>query len=148
MLDFEELDRIHQAKGPGPVIDRLIEGLRGEKRYHALFDALLMKKRLELGLALVRPTALKDVPDRQREEFEKVYIDSAREVGELLLKENSIPQAWHYFRAINEPAKVTAAIEALPEGSAPDDVVEIALFQGVAPVKGLSLYLGSHGTCS
>jgi hypothetical protein len=148
MLDFEELDRIHQAKGPGPVIDRLIEGLRGEKRYHALFDALLMKKRLELGLALVRPTALKDVPEGQRDEFEKVYIDSAREVGELLLKENSIPQAWHYFRAINEPAKVTAAIEALPEGSAPDDVVEIALFQGVAPVKGLSLYLGSHGTCS
>ena len=147
-LNFEELDRIQRTEGPGPVIDRLIEGLRGEKRYHALFDALLMKKRLELGLALVRPTALKDVPDRQRDEFEKVYIDSAREVGELLLKENSIPQAWHYFRAINEPAKVTAAIEALPEGSTPDDVVEIALFQGVAPVKGLSLYLGSHGTCS
>lgn len=148
-LQFEELERIHQTRGPGPVVDRLIENLRKEKRYHALFDALLMKKRLELGLALVRPTALKDVPDERRDEFEKVYIDSAREVGELLLKEGSIPQAWHYFRAINEPAKVAAAIEALPEGAAaPDDVVEIALFQGVAPVKGLALYLGSHGTCS
>src|SRR5579872_4460595 len=144
-LQFEELEQIHQTRGPGPVVDRLIESLRSEKRYHALFDALLMKKRLELGLALVRPTALKDVPDERRDEFEKVYIDSAREVGELLLNEGSIPQAWHYFRAINEPAKVAAAIEALPDGAAaPDDVVEIALFQGVAPVKGLALYLGSH----
>lgn len=147
-LQFEELDRIHQTRGAGPVIERLIESLRSEKRYHALFDALLMKKRLELGLGLVRPTALKDVPDERRDEFEKVYIDSAREVGELLLKENSIPQAWHYFRAINEPANVAAAIEALPAGAAPDEIVEIALFQGVAPVKGLALYLGSHGTCS
>ena len=148
-LEFEELERIHQTRGPGPVIDRLIESLRSEQRYHALFDALLMKKRLELGLALVRPTSLKDVPDDRREEFEKFYIDSAREVGGLLLETGSIPQAWHYFRAINEPARVAEAIEALQEGSAtPDEVVEIALFQGVAPVKGLSLYLGSHGTCS
>lgn len=148
-LNFDELEQIHRTDGSARLIEKLIASLRAEKRYHALFDALLMKKRLELGLALVRPTALKDVPEDKRDEFEKVYIDSAREIGRLLLAENSIPQAWHYLRAINEPAAVARAIEALPENSqVSDEVVEIALFQGVAPVKGLSLYLGSHGTCS
>ncbi|MBI3861514.1 MAG: hypothetical protein HY290_06435 [Planctomycetia bacterium] len=146
---FDELQKIHGDKGPAAAIDHLIGVLRDEKRFHQLFDALLMKKRLELGLGLVRPTSLKDVPEERRDEFEKVYIDTARHVGELLLADGSIPQAWHYFRAINEPAQVAAAIEALPEGgSVPEEVVEIALFQGIAPAKGLSLYLGSHGTCS
>ncbi|HEY3966415.1 MAG TPA: hypothetical protein VGM05_17775 [Planctomycetaceae bacterium] len=146
---FDELQAIHGDKGPAAAIDHLIGVLRDEKRFHQLFDALLMKKRLELGLALVRPTSLKDVPDDRRDEFEKTYIDTARHVGELLLADGSIPQAWHYFRAINEPQHVAAAIEALPDASSvPEEVVEIALSQGVAPAKGLKLYLGSHGTCS
>jgi len=146
---FDELANIHQAQGAAATIDHLISTLRAEKRYHPLFDALLMKKRLELGLPLVRPTALKDVPDDKRDEFEKVYVDSAREVGRLLLEDNAIAQAWNYFRAINEPQQVAAAIEAIADnGSMPDELVEIALFQGVAPVKGLSMYLTSHGTCS
>lgn len=146
---FDDLQQIHGEKGPAAAIEHLIGVLRNEKRFHQLFDMLLMKKRLELGLGLVRPTSLKDVPDDRRDEFEKTYIDTARHVGELLLADGSIPQAWHYFRAINEPQPVAAAIEALPDaGSVPEEVVEIALSQGVAPAKGLKLYLGSHGTCS
>jgi hypothetical protein len=146
---FDELEKIHQARGPAAAIDHLISVLRAEKRFHPLFDALLMKKRLDLGLGLVRPTSLKDVPEAKRDEFEKLYIDAAREIGHLLLNEKMIPQAWNYLRAINEPQKVAEAIAALPEGeSVPDDVIEIALFQGVSPAKGLSLYLASHGTCS
>lgn len=146
---FDELQQLQTSKGSAAAIDHLISTLRDEKRYHQLFDALLMKKRLELGLGLVRPTSLKDVPEDRRDEFEKVYVDSARQIGELLLAEGSIPHAWHYFRAINEPQRVAAAIEALPgEGPVPDEVVEIALFQGISPVKGMSMYLASHGSCS
>jgi hypothetical protein len=146
---FDELQKIQTAQGPAAAIDRLIAVLTADKRYHQLFDALLMKKRFELGLPLVRPTSLKDIPDGQRDEFEKVYVASARKVGDLLLAEGSIPHAWHYFRAINEPQTVTAAIEALPDtGSTPEEILEIALFQGLAPVKGLKMHLASHGTCS
>ncbi len=151
MIDqtFDELQNIHQSQGPAGAIDHLIAFLRTEKRHHALFDALLMKKRLEMGLGLVRPAAMKDVPEEQRDDFEKVYVDAAREVGQLLLEDNSIAQAWTYFRAINEPQPVVSAITAIPEeGSMADEIIEIALFQGVAPVKGLAMYLASHGTCS
>lgn len=143
-----ELDTIHRDKGKAAAIDHLIAGLRRDKRYHQLFDALLMKKRLEMGLSLIRPTSLKDVPEAQRDAFEKFYIDSAREVGELLLADNQIVAAWNYFRAINEPQKLAQAIEALPEGNVEEQIVEIALYHGVAPVKGVKLFLASHGTCS
>ncbi|MBS0265032.1 MAG: hypothetical protein JSS02_24080 [Planctomycetes bacterium] len=146
---FDELQTVFREKGAAPALDHLLQVLREEKRFHQLFDILLMRKRLDLGLGLVRPTSLKDVPDDRRDEFEKTYIDTARHVGEQLLAEGNIAQAWHYFRAINEPQAVAAAIEALPDaGPVADDVVEIALGQGVAPAKGMKFYLASHGTCS
>ncbi|MFN0054321.1 MAG: hypothetical protein ACKV0T_19265 [Planctomycetales bacterium] len=144
-----ELESMFRAQGAAATVDLLIERLRSEKQFNPLFDALLMKKRLELGLPLTRPTSLKDVPEERRDEFEQFYVDTARHVGQLLLADKSIPQAWHYFRAINETAPVAAAIEALPDDAPADEpVVEIALFHGVAPVKGLKLFLASHGTCS
>jgi hypothetical protein len=146
---FDELQSIHRAQGAAAAVDHLISSLRAEKRFHPLFDALLMKKRLEWGLPLTRPTSLKDVPEARRDEFEQFYIDTAREVGKLLLAERQIPQAWNYFRAINEPEPIAQAIEALPENeSVEEPVIEIALFNGVAPIKGLKLFLAAHGTCS
>jgi hypothetical protein len=146
---FDQLQSVHAGQGPAATIEHLIAALRSEKRFHALFDALLMKRRFELGLPLTRPTSLKDVPDSMRDEFEKYYVDTARDVGKLLLDEGLIGQAWNYFRAINEPELVRQAIEALPdEGPVDEELIELALFQGIAPIKGLKLFLGSHGTCS
>ncbi|MGQ0636668.1 MAG: hypothetical protein ACT4QC_18815 [Planctomycetaceae bacterium] len=146
---FDQIEATFRAQGAGPALDRLIADLRTEKRYHALFDALLMKKRLELGLPLTRPTSLKDVPDAQRDDFERHYIDKAREVGSLLVAEGSLAQAWRYFRAINEPEPVARAIDALPDDEETgDEIIDIALIQGVAPVKGLKMFLASRGTCS
>ncbi|RPI81393.1 MAG: hypothetical protein EHM42_10700, partial [Planctomycetaceae bacterium] len=145
---FLELEHLGAAS-PAAVLDRLISHLREEKKWHAVFDALLMRKRHELGLPLVRPTALRDVPEAQRDEFEKYYVSAAREVAERLLDEGAIAQAWNYFRAIGEPERLADAIESLPAaGPIDEQVVEIALFQGVAPVKGLQMFLQSHGTCS
>lgn len=145
---FQELEGLNPAQ-PLAVLDHLIARLRSERNWHSLFDALLMRRRQELGLPLVRPTSLRDVPEGLRDDFEKYYVDTAREVGRLLLEDGHIGQAWNYFRAINEPEAVARAIEALPENAPADEqVVEIALFQGVAPVKGLQLFLHSHGTCS
>src|SRR5262249_3487852 len=110
--------------------------------------ALLMKRRLELGLPLARPTSLKDVPEEHRAGFERYYIDTAREIGRLLLAEGAIPQAWSYFRAIDDPQPVAEAIQRLPADAAVDEqTTEIAFFHGVAPAKGVELFLASHGTC-
>ncbi|MSR57340.1 MAG: hypothetical protein EXS05_06680 [Planctomycetaceae bacterium] len=147
--NFDDLQSFHRDHDARATIEHLISILREQKRYHPLFDALLMKRRLEMGLALSRPTALKDVPEANRDEFERYYMDQARDVGGLLLADGQIAPAWNYFRAIGEPERIAKAINDLPEGaSVGEDVVEIALFQGVAPIKGLRLFLASHGTCS
>jgi len=146
---FTRLEEVKQSQGAAATIDQLIATLREEQNFHQLFDALLLKRKHELGLPLTHPTSFDDVPEAHRSEFEKHYIDSAREVGEALLEKGSIGQAWLYLRTIREPQKVVAAIEAVdPREPCSDEILEIALYQGVAPAKGLELLLASHGVCS
>jgi hypothetical protein len=105
-----------------------------------------------MGLPVAQPTSLDDVPEEQRDEFEEAYVDAAREVGELLLADGKIPQAWPYFRTIRETEKVRAALDALDTRREADEETEaligVALYEGAHPVKGLEMMLRTHGTCN
>jgi len=118
MSTFDRIAELSASDGPEAALDFLAESLRSEKNYHKLFDALLLKKKHELGLPLMRPTSLDDVPDDLRTDFEKYYVDAAREVGTLLLEDDQLNDAWVYFRTIQEPEKVAAACE---NATPPDD---------------------------
>ena len=148
---FDRIAELKSSEGPQAAIDLLIETLREEKNFHRVFDALLMKKKNELGLPLLNPTSLDDVPKDQRADFEKYYVDSAREVGNLFLKSDQLNEAWVYFRTIQEPEPVA---EALETATLPDDyeksqeLINIALYEGANPVRGLQFLLQSNGTCN
>lgn len=148
---FDRIAELKSSEGPKAAIDLLIETLREEKNFHRVFDALLMKKKNELGLSLLNPTSLDDVPKDQRVDFEKYYVDSAREVGNLFLKDDQLNEAWVYFRTIQEPEAIA---EALENATLPDDydksqeLINIALYEGANPVKGLQFLLQSNGTCN
>ena len=77
---FSQLTESKPA-GATAVFDKLLESLKANKDYHKLFDATLMRKKQQLGLPLLRPTSLDDVPTDQRTEFEKTYVEAAREAG-------------------------------------------------------------------
>lgn len=149
---FTQFDELQQAEGADATIDKLIATLREQKEYHNLFDAMLMKKKYELGLPLVRPTSFDDVPEDKREEFEKCYVEFARDVGQTLLDEDKLNEAWMYFRTIREPESVAAAIEQMSPRMEADEkteeIINIALYEGANPVKGLEFLLRSHGTCN
>ncbi len=149
---FEQLEKLHQSEGAEATISKLIETLRSQKEYHKLFDAILLRKKFEMGVPLVRPTSFDDVPEDKREEFEETYIGAAREVGEAYLANGNIGQAWIYFRTIHEPQKVAEAIEqinARPDADEEtEEIINIALYEGANPVKGLELMLRTHGTCN
>lgn len=138
--------------GANAVFDKLLESLKASKDYHRLFDATLMRKKQQLGLPLLRPTSLDDVPSDQRTEFEKTYVEAAREVGQLFLDAGQLANAWLYFRTIREPGPVTAAFEAMPNRRDPGDdteeLIQVALFEGANPAKGVQWMLKTHGTCS
>jgi hypothetical protein len=149
---FLTIEKARQASGPGAAIDELQRALETRGELHRLFDAILLKKKFEMGLPLSRPTSFDSVPEERQAEFEEAYIAAARRVGDAFLAENNIPQAWIYLRTIREPQGVAQALDrivvdnGLPENV--DDLITVALYERAHPVKGLELMLQSRGTCN
>jgi hypothetical protein len=148
---FETLDQSLATSTPAEALDRLATDLADRGEFRALLDARLLQARLELGLPLVHPGSLAEIPEPRRTEYEERYVEAIREVGRKLLDLGEIGAAWAYYRAIAEKEPVAGAIEAYdpPEGDEKiGQVVEVAFNQGVHPRKGFSLILDHYGTCS
>ena len=145
---FDLIEEAARSGGSEEAFDVLLGAVLEEKNYPLLFEARLMKKRLQLNLPLIPVDSLNDLPEKTRREYEKSYIEAAREVGGLFLADGNVPRAWPYFRAIAEIAPVAEAIESIQDDD--DDVeqmIEIAFQEGVAPRKGFELMLAHHGVC-
>ena len=149
---LSKLEATCKSDGPAAAIDSLVRHLREQKNYDRLFDALLLKKRNEMGMPLAMPTALDDLPEDRRREFEDYYVEAAREVGELFLADDNIPRAWPYLRTIGETDKVRRKLDEMPLPNDIDDateeLIQLCLHQGAHPAKGLEIMLHTHGTCN
>ncbi len=149
---FAQLQEQLTAGGSAAVFDQLAAILREQKDYHKLFDALCARKKHELGAPLHRPTSFDDIPAVKRDEFEVAYMAAAREVGELLLADKKLGQAWIYFHAIRETQQVRDAIDAAPlprdTSDESEELIDLGFYKLVHPVKGMQIMLRTHGTCS
>lgn len=149
---FTELQAQHRTGGATALFERLLKRLRDSRDYHKLFDALCLRKKHELGAPLHRPTAIDDVPRDQSDEFKAAYVSAAREVGQLLLDDKKLSQSFVYFHAVGETKPLHDAIDALPipseSSGASEELIDLAFYKLVHPVKGLQILLKTHGTCS
>ncbi len=149
---FTSLAEQLQTGGPAAVFDQLAAALLEQKEFHKLFDARCQRKKFEMGLPLHRPTSFEDVPNERRDEFEAAYMAAAREAGQHLLDDQKLGQAWMYFHAIRETAPVKAVLDAMPlpreSNDASEELIDLAFYKLVHPVKGLQTMLKTHGTCS
>lgn len=136
---FDELDQAFGQGGSPAAFDALITRLQEEKRYAHLFEARLMRKRHELGLPLAGEAASALPQD--------FVANAAREAGEAYLAAGDIGRAWPYYRALQEPGPVKAAIEQTPVEDAKDEIIEVALYERVHPVRGYQMVLSTHGSC-
>jgi hypothetical protein len=147
---FDQLQATLRSEGPAAAIDRLCAELRERREYTSLFYALLMKKRLELGVSPIPTGPATDLPEAKHPAYEEAIRNAAREAGNLFLKDGAIPQAWTFFRMIDEPQPVKAALEKHHPG--PDEdlqpLVQIAFYEGVHPTRGFDWILGNYGICS
>ncbi len=144
---FEVLEPMLESDDPASSLDYLIGQFRESKDYHLLFEAKLMKKRLELGLPLIQAPNLAALPPDVQTKYQQFLIEAAQETGELLLASGDIPKAWPYLRATGDVKRVAAAIEKVEPGENVDAIIEIAFMQGVHPAKGLDLVIGKFGIC-
>lgn len=145
--DFEQIQAVLRTGGSEAGLGLLIEKLVEQKNYPQLFEARLMKKRYELGLPLTQSGVPENLPVEARQLYEKAFIEAAREVGTLFLKEGDIQHAWPYFRAIGEIGPLAEAINNLEPREGMDPVIEIAFYERVNPRKGFELILANYGIC-
>ena len=146
---FEELNERFTTGGAEAAFGRLAERLREEERYHELFDARLMEGRYRLGLPVILTSGLDDLEEPMRTRVEGAYLDACREVGQLLLDKGRIREAWMYLRPVGDKAAVAAAIgRTSPSDENVEEIIEVALHEGVNPRYGFELVLGHYGTCN
>lgn len=127
----------------------LADQLKQDKKYHELFDALLMRARQRLGQPAASSAPLEDMPEPQRTALEEAYLSACREVGKLLLDEGKLREAWMYLRPAGDKQEIAAALAATtPNDENLQDLIEIGLHEGVAPALGYELVLKHYGTCN
>jgi hypothetical protein len=150
MSTFATLKDELATAGPRAAAERLCDQLREAGDFQALFYALLLKKRVQLGVSPFPTGPAADLPEAVHAEYEQAIREAGREVGHIYLKRNELAKAWGFFRMLGEPEPVRAALDAYTPGEEDDTyaVVDIAWQQGVYPTKGFDLVLARSGICS
>jgi hypothetical protein len=147
---FDLLASTLKERGSRAAIEQLCLQLRERREYSALFYALLVQKRQELGVNPIPTGSAEELPVSVHEAYEEAIRSAARQVGQLFLEDRNIPQAWFYFRMIGEPEPVRAALEAYQPGEDEDiqPLVHISFYEGVHPTRGFDWILSRYGICS
>lgn len=144
---FAQIKKSFTEQGPTACFNFLVDKFRTEKKYPELFEAMLMRKRHELGLPLLLKGSLSDLPVDKQKSYDAGSIEAAREVGGYFLTEGDITKAWPYYRAIGETEPIRDAIDQLSSSDDQEGVIEIAYNERVHPRKGFELLLENYGTC-
>ncbi len=146
---FEELQRTASRHNIEAAIAQAAEHLRASEHYHELFDLRLLEARLRLGLPAVLTKSLDDLQEPLRSQMEEEYLKACREAGYLFLNDGRVREAWMYLRPIGEQAEVAAALEKLtPDEENAEQIIEVALHEGVSPRLGFELVLKNYGVCN
>lgn len=157
--DFDRLASRCAADGPDAMFDELAASLAARHRWHAVFDTRLMQARVALGLP---PTGdIGSVSAEVRDRLDERSLAACREAGWPLLDEGHVAAAWMYLRAAAEPAQVATRLADLAarfeDAPGSDDeeaqrrlqeLVGIALWEGVDPALGIRLVIRTQGTCN
>jgi hypothetical protein len=146
---FDQLQSQLSQQGAAAVFDRVADELTHEKKFHELFDVLLMRSRHELGLPAILTTSIDDLAEPLRTKVEEAYLAACRHVGKLLLDEGRLREAWMYLRPVGDKSLVADALAKVePNDENMQDLIEIGLHEGVAPALGYELVLKNYGTCN
>ena len=131
------------------LFDRLTHELAQAGRWHELFEARLIEARSRLGLSLTDSPPLDELPEPARTTLENDYTAACREVGGLLLDAGRLREAWRYLRPAGEKRTMHAALgQVVPNDENIEQLIELALYEGIDVERGYGWMLGHLGTCN
>jgi hypothetical protein len=144
---FDELASL--ADDPQRLFEVAGRRLAAAGDLHKLFDLRLLEHRRRLGLALDRRTPIDEVDEPLRSQLETAYLAACREVGELFLEAGRLREAWMYLRPVGDKLPLRQRLARItPDEATADELIELALYEGVDPQRGYAWLLGRQGTCS
>ncbi len=146
---YSQLSELRESQGEVAVVDRVIEVLEAEGRYHELFEALKMRSRMSLGLVPTQTNRDEQLDEETELKIERALIEACRRVGEGLLRQGKVREGWMYMRPVGD---VKAAADALakiePNEENTDALLEVLVHEGVNVRAGYQLALDRMGTCN
>jgi tetratricopeptide (TPR) repeat protein len=146
---FDEIQSVFQSSSATSALEWLAERLKFERRFPELFNVRLLQTRLRFGLPIADSTSLENLPEATRTQVEQDYLDACREVGWGLMDAGQVREAWRYLQPTGQRALVaTALAKFTPDAEQIESLVEIALYEGVAPELGFQWLLSHYGICN
>lgn len=147
---YDELTQALQTGGVDQALDKLAAHLKTAHQYHDLFDVRLMQARRKAGQPIIWTKTMEDLPEPARTQVEDASLEACREVGQGLMAVGRVREAWMYLRPTGDKAAVARQLEQLVEEdeSLSEDVIDIALNEGVSPRLGFRLMLQNYGLCN
>ena len=147
---YARLQKTLADKGPQAAVDQLCADLRELGDFNALFYALLMKKRVQLGVSPFPTGAAADLPASTHADYEQAIREAGRLVGDEFLRQHDLRKAWFYFNMLGEPGPVREYLESFRPTDADDiqPLIEVGLYHGVHPQKGFDLVVERYGICN
>ncbi|MBA2113419.1 hypothetical protein [Bremerella alba] len=146
---FDQFRQHIQESGSLAAIENMIEYFRQEKQHVQLFEMYKLRARAKLGLPLLFPGVSEDLSEEQRTKLEDALVEACDEVGRLLLDAGQIREGWYYLRPVGDKAPVIEALNEIEvDEENLEDLIEVALYEGVAPEIGFRWMLEHYGTCN
>ncbi|PQO36693.1 hypothetical protein C5Y97_11935 [Blastopirellula marina] len=146
---FDQFRQQIQTLGTEAAIDQMIEYFRQEKQHFQLFEMFKLRARARLGLPLLFPGVAEDLTEDQRNQLEDALVEACDEVGRMLLDEGQIREGWYYLRPVGDKTPVIDALQQVEvDEENLEDLIEVALYEGVAPEIGFRWMLEHYGTCN
>ncbi len=146
---FTKLDQAHRTGGSDALLTAAEQHLRGQQRYHELFEILKMKARQQLGLPLLHNEGSDSLGEEDLRLIEDKLLETCRDVGLSLLRAGQIQDGWLYLRHLADNKLVLAEmanIEVNEENL--DQVLGVLLHEGLDTRRGYELVLEHYGTCN
>ncbi|BBO36304.1 hypothetical protein [Lacipirellula parvula] len=147
IMKYDDLANL--AGDPGEMFREVAQSLVAVGEFHRLFDLRLLQERHRHGLPLDRRTPIDDVEEPLRSQVEAGYLAACREVGELLLEAGRLREAWMYLRPAGDKFSIRQRLAGVVlDDERADELIELALFEGIDPERGYAWLLGRNGTCN
>lgn len=145
-LAFDELSS--SANDPAELFRVVGRQLVDAGEFHRLFDLRLVQRRHELGLSPEPHASIDDLDEQVATKLEQGYLDACREIGQLFLQAGQPLVAWRYLRPTGEKQSLRRWLSSVvPNEENADELIELALHEGIDPERGYAWLLASRGTC-